>query len=455
MATKRRILSDETFAEKMDAQNALLAAIASGKGEGIKVTSWADVQAIVRMGLASKAFSVGDQFECEREKTITVNKGDSTGITAVNVDELAFVAKMGEAHSGTYEFTYDGSAWLFNGEPVTLSEYGLTITGTAAANDHIIVVETTTKIVWDVIGIDHDTPSDKKFTHSLTLQMHDCITALQFDAPEALFYAEEELPAGTYNFTLLAGYDPTYGGGKTYQFTLTKAVPAGGQITFVWGYQVQASTVKIRTYENKTTTTALEEVAVSEGAGGTALESIRACNHTHRIRYGSNNWAESAIRQWLNSSAEKGAVWTPKTDYDRPPSWAASEIGFLRGLDPALLAVLGNVKKQTALNTLTDGGGYVESDERVFLLSNYEMYSGKRAEEPPYPFWEVNNKTNGADYTDDASRTKYRNGAATYWWLRSPYPSYACSVRGVRPSGYVCDYGASSTHGVAPACVIV
>ena len=69
MATKRRILSDETFAEKMDAQNALLAAIASGKGEGIKVTSWADVQAIVRMGLASKAFSVGDQFECERENS--------------------------------------------------------------------------------------------------------------------------------------------------------------------------------------------------------------------------------------------------------------------------------------------------------------------------------------------------------------------------------------------------
>ncbi len=131
------------------------------------------------------------------------------------------------------------------------------------------------------------------------------------------------------------------------------------------------------------------------------------------------------------------------------------EIGFLRGLDPALVAVLGNVKKQTALNTLTDGGGYVESDERVFLLSNYEMYSGKRAEEPPYPFWEVNNKTNGADYTDDASRTKYRNGAATYWWLRSPFTSYANNVRSVYPSGYVYSSNAYNTYGVAPACVIV
>ena len=119
------------------------------------------------------------------------------------------------------------------------------------------------------------------------------------------------------------------------------------------------------------------------------------------------------------------------------------------------MAVLGNVKKQTALNTLTDGGGYVESDERVFLLSNYEMYSGKRAEEPPYPFWEVNNKTNGADYTDDASRTKYRNGAATYWWLRSPFTSYANNVRSVYPSGYVYSSNAYNTYGVAPACVIV
>ena len=33
---------------------------------------------------------------------------------------------------------------------------------------------------------------------------------------------------------------PAYGGGKTYQFTLTQAVPVGGQLTFKWDYNVQA-----------------------------------------------------------------------------------------------------------------------------------------------------------------------------------------------------------------------
>ena len=43
-------------------------------------------------------------------------------------------------------------------------------------------------LVWDIIGIDHDTPADPQYSHSLTLQLHDCFTeAMQFDAPEAMY----------------------------------------------------------------------------------------------------------------------------------------------------------------------------------------------------------------------------------------------------------------------------
>ena len=38
--------------------------------------------------------------------------------------------------------------------------------------------------VWDVIGIDHDKPTDPRFTHSLTIQSHDILLAAQFDAAE-------------------------------------------------------------------------------------------------------------------------------------------------------------------------------------------------------------------------------------------------------------------------------
>lgn len=210
------LLSEQTFVEKMDNQNILLAAIASNNG-GLKVTSWSDVQQIVRLGLASKVFAIGDQF--------ISTKGDA-------------------------------------------------------------------QLVWDIIGFDHDTPTDSQFQHSMTIQLHDCYTSAQFDAPEALYYAVEELPAGTYNFTLLSGYDTAYGGGKTYQFTLTKSVPAGGQIMFPWAYNKQASTVSISTYESATSSTVIESVSVTEGNGGTILGTADGktenMNHSHRIRYGSN-----------------------------------------------------------------------------------------------------------------------------------------------------------------------
>lgn len=349
----------------------------------IVVESWEDVQKIVRMGLASNTFAIGDQLTCQRGSTT---------------------------------------------------------------------------LVWDIIGIDHDTPTDKNFKHSLTLQLHDCLLSLQYDATEALFYAENELPAGTYNFTLLAGYDTTYGGGKTYSFTLAKPVPAGGVIMFPWGYQKQAADTKISTYGSVTSTTVIESVAVTEGANGTALETVGECNHTHRIRYGSNNWMQSAMRQYLNSDAAAGSVWTPKTNFDRPPSWATNTAGFLNGLDADFLAVIGEVDKITTLNTLTDGGGSETNAEKFFLLSRSEVYGGKEngiLEGDAYPYYSETSDLSAAGTGADTNRIKYRNGAAQYWWLRSPYTSNSNYVRYVDTTGNVSNYTAFNSIGVAPACCII
>lgn len=40
------------------------------------------------------------------------------------------------------------------------------------------------EIIWQVIGIDVDTPSDSNYTHSMTIQTKDCLHDIQFDAPE-------------------------------------------------------------------------------------------------------------------------------------------------------------------------------------------------------------------------------------------------------------------------------
>lgn len=379
------LLSEETFVEKMDNQNILLAAIASNGG-GVKITSWSAVQQIVRLGLASKVFAIGDQF--------VSTKGDA-------------------------------------------------------------------QLVWDIIGFDHDVPADSQFKHSMTIQLHDCYTSAQFDAPEALYYAPEGLSAGTYCFALLSGYDTTYGGGKTYQFTLTKDVPAGGQIMFPWSYNKQASTVLISTYESATSSTIIESVSVTEGSSGTNLGTADGktenMNHSHRIRYGSNRWLHSSIRQWLNSDKAASAWWTPQNVFDRPPS-NTSTAGFLTDMDSEFLAVIGEVNKRTALNTVTDGGGYEDSKELMFLLSRNELYGGLENsvnEGEPYPYYANYSDLSAPGTAVDSNRIKYRNGSAQYWWQRSCHSGNAYSVRLVTPTGTITSGHASGSYGVAPACNII
>lgn len=329
---------------------------------------------------------------------------------------------------------------------------------TFAIGDQLICNHATYgELVWDIIGFDHDVPTDDTQTHSMTIQLHSLLSdSLMFDAIEALYYAETELPAGTYNFTLVSGYDTTYGGGKTYYFTIANPVPAGGQIVFNWGYQKQAAECKISTYASQTSTTVIESVGVTEGSEGTALENT---NHTHRARYGSNRWSQSAIRQWLNSDGEKSAWWNPSNIYDRPVNYISTKNGFLNGLDADFLAVIGEVTKRNALNTVTDGGGYEDTTELMFLISRGEVYGGNENginEGTPYPYYSENSDLSSAGTGTDANRIKSKvGGAATYWWLRSCYSGVGSSVRLVTPAGSIGYASAYYPTGVAPACNII
>lgn len=334
-----------------------------------------------------------------------------------------------------------------------------------AIGDQLVCQKGGSDLTWDIIGFDCDTPTDSQFTHSMTLQLHDCLAStMMVDNQEALYYAENGLSAGTYNFTIQSGYDTSYGGGKTYQFTLANDVPAKGQLVFGWSYNTQASAAKITSYASSTPTIAIEQVGVTEGSGGTSLGTTDGnstnVNHIHRARYGSNNYKESAIRQFLNSSAVAGSVWTPQTKYDRPPSWNASTAGFMKDIDSDFLAVLGASPKVVALNIVTDGGGSVTiNNDKFFLLSRSEVYGGKENninEGEPYPYYSNYSDLSVAGTGDDSNRIKYRSGTTQVWWLRSPYSASGGNVRNVSTSGDVYSYNSANiSHGVAPACNII
>lgn len=179
---------------------------------------------------------------------------------------------------------------------------------------------------------------------------------------------------------------------------------------------------------------------------------------SNRASYGSNNWKESGIRQWLNADGSAGTWWTAQTEYDVRPSYANSTAGFLAGLDADMLAVLGNVKKITARNTVTDGGGYDETTDKIFLLSRTEVYGGQENaidEGVVYPYYSQNSSLSAAGTGADTNRIKYRSGTAQYWWLRSPHGSNSHHVRHVPTDGNIGYHGAGNSHGVAPACCII
>lgn len=311
--------------------------------------------------------------------------------------------------------------------------------------DQFVSSYDTGQVVWDVIGINHDIPTDKKYKNSLTLQAHDCLMNCQFDAPEAFYYAETELAAGTHIFTLNA---------VQYTFTTTQAIPQGGQ-AYISSWQTEGYVpTKITTYAVDRTTAIETGLDVTSTTGTDTLTPIN--NHA-RCRYGSNNYAESAIKQFLNSDVAS-FVWTPKTNFDRKPVDAPyTGGGFLKLLDADLVAVLGAVDKQVARNTITDGGGQDLFSDKAFLLSTKEVYGnneGLITGEDVYPYYSA--LASAATNNVIAGRIKYLSGTARSWWLRSPDVTSSNAPRFVSTTGNVISsVSAYYANGLAPACCIV
>lgn len=309
-------------------------------------------------------------------------------------------------------------------------------------------------LVWDITDV---TPE------KLSLCTHKCPVSLQFDAREALYYAETELAAGTYNFTIVTQPWYTADNGKTFQFTLTKPVPQGGQIVLDMTYNAALVGKSVKTYSGGDSTTVIETATITEGSEGTAFGktdgSVANVNHIQRAIMGSNNYKESALRQWLNSDGAAGTFWTPQTVFDRPPSWETNTAGFINGLDADFLAVVSDTTYDVGLNNVTDGGGKETLTDKFVLLSRDEIYAGSEGgvtQGEPLPYFSEFSDHNSPSTAADSNRIKTNaSGTATYWWLRSPYTSNASGVRNVYTSGYLSLHNASSSDGVAPACNII
>lgn len=310
-------------------------------------------------------------------------------------------------------------------------------------------------MLYDVVAHDHyKSPYDAN-AHTMTLMCHDAIGWMQYDAPEA-FYDGDTLDVGTYHFTVPSTHESLAAG--TYQFTVN--VKPSRDVNYTIEEELDDANNPTGVFRVRVLGTASYTLTykLTLGNEGTNLGTLGVeLNHTRRVYGGSDNYRESAIRQFLNSNAEANNVWVAQTKYDIEPNWAGSKAGFLKGLDAEFLAVVGEVIVPCATNTsyegtdstVTIGETYTLTD-KFYLPSMQEIIGTHKSYmddgTSQFPYYEG---------STEVDRIKYISNSAVSWWTRSPYKTLTGVVGDITLEGKASNHYPQYNFGIVPVCTIV
>ena len=299
-----------------------------------------------------------------------------------------------------------------------------------------------------------------RMTHTPGLRavylMKDAIPGFEFDATEALCVCPNGLKAGTYF------EDP-----DSSMFTLTRDVPEGGVL--VYERKEEGAITFLVSYPDITSRNCIERVPLKRYTN--SKSATRLCdavgeenvNNRWRARYGSGNYVQSGIRQWLESDAPAGQWWRPAHKFDRMPSYVGRP-GFLNGFDPDFVEKLIPTTLSIELNGVYEVDLPKTDDpcsfsSKMFLPSYTELTGRKNNKIAEGEMWDAcNGVYEEACNTYECDRLKKLSldGKRVWWWQRSCDPSYPGYARAVdtighpRDNGWACD----PCNAVAAACVI-
>ena len=331
-----------------------------------------------------------------------------------------------------------------------------------------VASNTTYVVPHDIVHYGDVVLDDGEVRHnSMFLSWHYCTPfGIQFDADEAFYKCSVLLPAGTYNVSMGLNWGTYVISGKTYQFTLTQDVPAGGRLA---GFNAAPDTApanwRVKSYDENFTL--IEEVTPVEGSGGTSLGTFTAAgsatlNSIQAVAYGLNRDKDSALRQWLNSDAAAGSWWTPQHDFDMPPSELATKAGFLSGYAPEIRQHFAKTKVRTAKNTVSFDGSFDEYYDKVFSPSKEQIYNTPQIEGEG-EYWEYWKRALGLTSPSANYPTVYpaykiyainAKTSAQYVPLRSADRGHANNTWAVASGGYVYYTTARYSSRALPSLVI-
>ena len=286
--------------------------------------------------------------------------------------------------------------------------------------------------------------------------------AVQFSHPRALFYFEEGLTAGTYNFTLSAKFSNSYPKNTVLSFTIENDVPEGSKLAFS---TTNLATAKVLIYAEDGKTLLEEGSILTKETAGTSLGNVAILtrsgntNNLYEALYGNNLFEFSAARQWLNSDKPAGEWWEAKDNFDIAPDNLNDIDGYLSKLPKSLVAALRPISTVTVGNTAVYSNDEAETFDLVTLPSKEQMYMVKQSnnEGTAFSYWQEMNGTDtpyqDVDYnpytgSNEPIYDELKIGSIdkpetpSSIWLRSANVGYPNHVWGVDLIG--CVYGTSA-----------
>lgn len=464
----------------------------------ILTDSYEELGDMIANGISGDYISPGDE--------LIVNKVSSLSIVSTNnaltfsvVDEQVFTELVGECENADYLLFYNGNSWTYNGDEVTSSDLGFTISGTPIENDVITVTMTVeevshTFVAYTPTGTNATTPMDNNVEKYWVIEQTYIPTYQAFDDSESAICVTvgHTLSAGKYyvynnanatndwwcnykrlyylfeipndivatevtgdiqiRFSARGSYESNGDARGVYQLTCVPyrcsddAKYNSDTITFVGQVAAPSSEyMDIRTVEGFTTNQAMD----SEGI---------IYNNLGHVCYGNNEWNVSNIKQRMNSDAKSMIpVRLHKNDI---VTTLKGVKGFMWGFDPRFKKLIKKVityQEHGMNDEYTRYELYSDISEMAFLLSMKEMSFNIQTDEGVV--LDLYNTYTGGSLTNDAiaSRSKANKSGespSTYRWSRSASASYSNLAWLVAATGSGGDSFAYDGHRFAPAYII-
>ena len=253
-----------------------------------------------------------------------------------------------------------------------------------------------------VVGHDQMQAADDTLTHSMCLDMVDCLFNAPYDVAEALY-------------ALTA--DETAQELKTY-YTLSGT----------------------------------EYIALVEGTDYNIGDPVPVAswyekNFDIRATGGSNNAIQSNMIQWANSDGKAGEWYSPTTIFDTCSSALLNRNGFLRYIDPEFLDIVKPAKLITAKSNPEGGDAFIHQ-AKFWALSRSQVSGLANNAITENAYLEY--------YSGGGSRIKYLKDTATPqgYVLRSPIVGSSCDEQCVLNQGDLNSYASGNSFGYTLACII-